>query len=410
MKCAAKTKNGLCSRNHHSGCTVESMAEKWVYYMCSQHYTMVQNGKDVELDKSANRGHKLVKTNKEPGQIARTYLDKEITMNGTNRYYDMSIEDIAKLINHVLVAERANEVYGTNYTTDDVRIVLHYTGQLLDNAKPGYVYNGSDYIAHIRPELGVGVIMFNRGDEAITFPIDEFLKTAEDEGEPPEYDDYGPDDDTDTCEDEDNFIVAGTGSRSLKTADPAFKAKIVEYVEARLTRLKDRHGDRLVIMSGMAEGWDELLAITAKKLGIRLWVYIPNKGYGGYYWGQNSLTGNNRIRKFNELKDYAEKVEYTLEDRLGMEYDYDRATYYFTKGYAKGLEFPRKGNWGLYAPTPDGVGTREHSNFARNRAMVEDADAFLVWDPSSSGTAHAFGLIKKSHKPFEICNTKVQAV
>jgi hypothetical protein len=399
MKCAAYTKNGtLCNRNHKSGCTVESSTDHWVYYLCAQHYDIVFHGDGVRLDKNLNRGHKLVVTTKEPGPIAQAYINKEVVPvknEDTNRYNNMSIEDIAKLIDLQHVGHWANNVYNTCYEVDSVYVNLANSGQAHDNSRPGDIFNGSLYIAQLRPDLGV--IMFNRGDEAVAFPIDLFLKTAEDEGEPPEdnpWEDYGQDDDRDDCSDEKPFIVAGTGSRSLKVADPKFKAKVVTWTRARLQRLQGRYGNRLVIMSGMAEGWDELLAMLARELGIRLWVYIPNKGYVDYYWGptdpdkpsKGSRTGRDRREAAKSLVDYAEKVEYTVEDRL----------------LPKGIEATA-----FKCPIPDKPGTTEHSNYARNRAMVEDADVFLVWDPSSSGTAHCFGLIKKSGKLYEICNTKV---
>ena len=170
-----------------------------------------------------------------------------------------------------------------------------------------------------------------------------------------------------------SFVVAGTGSRNLQTASVEDKKAAHGIVTAELNRLRDKYGDDLIIMSGMAEGFDKLLAIVAIELGIKLWCVIPNKGYGSYYWGQKSLTGKNQLKQFNELVNKAEHVTYVDKVTPGMQ--------------------------GLYR---DG----KHVNFIRNEFMVFSAHAFLIWDPSTRGTAHCFAEIRKAGKPYKILNQK----
>lgn len=167
-----------------------------------------------------------------------------------------------------------------------------------------------------------------------------------------------------------DFIVAGTGSRSLQKASKEDKEQVMATITNELNRLKEKYGDRLVIMSGMAEGFDKALAMVALDLGIRLWCAIPNRGYGDYYWGRNSLTRKNMMHQFNAIVDKAEKVVYVMEDIHNV-------------------------SRGLYLHG-------RHSNFVRNDYMVETADAFLVWDPTSSGTKDCVASIIKASKPFKV--------
>jgi hypothetical protein len=169
------------------------------------------------------------------------------------------------------------------------------------------------------------------------------------------------------------FIVAGTGSKSLKTATQEVKDQAIARTTTALEALKAQHGDRLVVMSGMAEGFDELLANLAIKLEIPLIAAVPNKGYGAYYWGRNSLTGTDRIANFSWMLSKAKKVVYVMED---------------VHGIARGLYLNGR-----------------HSNFLRNDWMVAQANHFLVWDPSSRGTADCFGSIRKASKSFEILSS-----
>ena len=121
--------------------------------------------------------------------------------------------------------------------------------------------------------------------------------------------------------------------------------------------------DELLLISGMAEGWDEAIAKVGLRNNIPYHVYIPNITYGAYYWGQKSLTGKHRVNAFDHLVENATEV-----------------TYVCGNVYVEGV----------------------HSNFIRNDAMVDAADSALVYKPTSSGTAHCVRLLKAKKVPFEV--------
>lgn len=178
----------------------------------------------------------------------------------------------------------------------------------------------------------------------------------------------------DQCKEEDImeeglFVVAGTGSRSLQTATPAAKKAVMEYLTQQFTSLKEKYGDNLRIMTGMAEGFDTAMARVALNLDIKYIAVIPNKGYGRYYWMNNSVTGTNRYREFTDYLSNADEVVYVMED-----------VHRSNDLYLNGV----------------------HSNFVRNDYMVECANAFYVYDPKSRGTAHCFDLIKKAELPYKL--------
>jgi len=170
-----------------------------------------------------------------------------------------------------------------------------------------------------------------------------------------------------------SFIVAGTGPRSLQTASIDDKKAAYSTVAAELIRLRVKYGEGLIIMSGMAEGFDNLLATVALDLEIPLYCAIPSKGYGSYYWGQKSVTGQDRLARFNEMVKAANHVTYVDKVTPGMQ--------------------------GLYR---DG----KHVNFIRNEYMVFTANAFLIWDASSPGTKNCIKLVQDSGKPYKILNQK----
>lgn len=170
-----------------------------------------------------------------------------------------------------------------------------------------------------------------------------------------------------------DYVVAGTGSRSLRTADRSVQVAAQSCLNARIDQLHAEHSDHLVLMSGMAEGWDELIAVTALARGIRLWAAVPNRGYGRWYWGQKSATKTNRLARFDEILSQAWRVTYVMEDVFGTS--------------------------SLHL---DG----RHANFVRNDWMVSGrgpwagADDFLVLGPVKprSGTADCVETIKKAGK------------
>lgn len=170
------------------------------------------------------------------------------------------------------------------------------------------------------------------------------------------------------------YVVAGTGSRSLLTAPAETRMAARDVLTVELEAQRREHGD-LVVMSGGAEGFDELVAVVALDLGLPLWLALPNRGYSAHYWGRNSATGRDRLPEFVRTAEQAWKVTYVMEEIHNVR--------------------------GLYL---DGV----HSNFVRNDWMVTGkddwpgADEFLVWNPTSKGTAHCLAGIKRAGKPYAI--------
>lgn len=82
------------------------------------------------------------------------------------------------------------------------------------------------------------------------------------------------------------WVAAGTGPCALQDWPPAEKHRAYRLIVAAVDDLRRQHGDRLVVMSGMALGFDKALAVAALQLGVPLWCAIPNRGYGRYYWGR----------------------------------------------------------------------------------------------------------------------------
>lgn len=168
----------------------------------------------------------------------------------------------------------------------------------------------------------------------------------------------------------DDYLLVGTGSKSLQTVTTEEKTRIQDVIMAHLVGKADDIGhNRLVVVSGMAEGFDKALAIVTILLGLRLRLAIPNRGYGRYYWRDHSLTGENRLRAFEAILSNAEQITYVMED-----------IYHVGSLYHKG----------------------RHANFLRNDHMVEIGHEFVVWDSKSPGTKDCFASILKSGKPYTI--------
>lgn len=156
------------------------------------------------------------------------------------------------------------------------------------------------------------------------------------------------------------YKVMGTGSRSMLT-HPNHPG-IMSDLAARIRALREEHPD-LLLISGMAEGWDEAIATVGQEEDISYVVYLPNEGYGRYYWGNNSLLKKNRMARFNELLASAQEVIYVC-----------------SSIYVKGV----------------------HSNFLRNQAMVDVAELALVYEGGTPGTRQTVQLLKKSSVPYEV--------
>ena len=166
-----------------------------------------------------------------------------------------------------------------------------------------------------------------------------------------------------------DHIIAGTGSRKLQLADPRVKLLVANMVQNELRERNTLYTNKLVVMSGMAEGFDSLLARAAIGFGIPLWCVLPHKGYGNYYWGDRSVTGQNNMAEFSRILNKAQRVTYVMEDVY----------------HSHGLHVNGR-----------------HANHLRNDFMVATADEFLVWDPTSRGTSSCLSSITLAGTPFKI--------
>lgn len=159
------------------------------------------------------------------------------------------------------------------------------------------------------------------------------------------------------------FVVAGTGARELQIASTATKAAAHDYLTGQLEALKEKYEQKLIILTGGAEGFDALLAKVALECGINLFIALPNKGYGKYYWERHSVTGSDRKPVFDWYLEQASQVIYACDK--------------------------------LYSA--DGT----HSNLVRNQYMVDHADAFYVYDKKSRGTSDCFRKLVKAGLPYK---------
>lgn len=169
------------------------------------------------------------------------------------------------------------------------------------------------------------------------------------------------------------LVLAGTGSRSLESEDVTVKGDVYRLIREELLPFRNKPSKEFVVMSGMAEGFDKLLAVVALELNIKLWCAIPNKGYGKYYWGEKSLTGENRFAEYLHIVKQATYLTYVMEEIHNCRYG---------ELYLNG----------------------RHANFIRNDFMVKIANEFLVWEPTSAGTKDCLKTIKRYEKPFKILN------
>jgi len=140
-------------------------------------------------------------------------------------------------------------------------------------------------------------------------------------------------------------VYAGSGSRSLK-----LDAEMFNKVFTRLIEMIRQTKPSLII-SGMAEGFDEALALAAMATQTPLKAMIPFKGYCNHYWGKNSVTGKNRLDECRQIVAYAQStggVEYICSDWNG----------------------------------PDGRSAMIH----RNEAMANACDKAWIYNPVTPGT------------------------
>ena len=159
-----------------------------------------------------------------------------------------------------------------------------------------------------------------------------------------------------------SYYVMGTGSRSLVKANDATRKEVMDTTRRYLIQLREEHSD-LVLISGMAEGWDELIAVLAIELSIPFLAYVPHPTYGEYYWGKTSYLGRDRLSRFRELLGKAAEIHISSDS--------------------------------LYVG-----GT--HANFIRNADMVNKSDFALVYDKNSRGTRDAVMKLTQAKVPYDV--------
>ena len=155
------------------------------------------------------------------------------------------------------------------------------------------------------------------------------------------------------------FVIAGTGSREL-ILDVEKRRKVRDYLVDLLTQAKAKHGENLVVISGMAEGFDEALARAAIQAGVPFIAAIPNPGYLDYYWGKKSLLKVNRLKSANEVLSHALGVINVCPTLYGV-------THNFMGG----------------------------ANFDRNEWMADHANIVWVYNPTTKGTAQCYKYCKE---------------
>lgn len=154
------------------------------------------------------------------------------------------------------------------------------------------------------------------------------------------------------------FIVGVTGSRSLQTAPVEDQQRILDHMTAEFTRLKEKYGSVLVI-TGMAEGFDALCARAAQLAEVDYWCAIPSPDYADYWWKSNSQLGYDRSEVFQGYVDKA----------VGHTFVCDKHLY-------RGAEMNIRNEWivsraqGFYAyPVGSRGGTRDCMNRIKNAGL-----------------------------------------
>lgn len=153
------------------------------------------------------------------------------------------------------------------------------------------------------------------------------------------------------------MIISGTGPRKL-IKDPTSWARVAKNID-NVFAMYDEQIE--YVISGGAEGFDELLAWQAYQNDIPYDLYIPNAGYPDYYWKKHSVTGLNRAEDFRDMALFA------------------RAVYYLYRG--------------IYV---DGV----HTNHLRNDHMINQADLMIVCESDTPGTQNALAKIREKEVPY----------
>lgn len=175
--------------------------------------------------------------------------------------------------------------------------------------------------------------------------------------------------------------IMGTGSRQVVVAQD--RAKIYKDTEDFILRVLDTDPDTKLI-TGMAEGWDEVIAKIGFRNNIPYWAMIPTKDYGKYYWGRKSLTGHDRTDTFNALVEGATRVTY-MSDIYGDPLFWGEGH----PGIIPGPNYRVGDGW-------------VHANMLRNTHMVHYCTDAVVYAARTPGTRDAVAKLNAAGKPYLI--------
>lgn len=187
-------------------------------------------------------------------------------------------------------------------------------------------------------------------------------------------------------------LVAGTGPRSLVVEDQYTRWAAAEAVRLEIKRLKKRYADRLVVVSGGAEGFDELWFKVANDEGVKTVLCLPSQNASFYAWGRKgSLLDRDRTAQLEKMLGQASWEPIWVEDIIRVQ---RKDGVYALGGDGPFVDWTRgESFWKRSADT-------EHINMIRNRYMVSIADAFEVFEADSPGTRHCTRLIKRAKLPY----------
>ncbi len=173
------------------------------------------------------------------------------------------------------------------------------------------------------------------------------------------------------------FVIAGTGSLQLINESAEYIDKIKSYLIALLGDAKTMHGaNKVAVISGMAEGFDEFIALAAVEADVPFIAAVPNKGYVQHYWSapkqgkprSGSRTGMNRMPQVTSLLNKAVEVVYVCAS--------------------------------LVSNMPKYGGRFGSANLERNEWMVDRASLVWAYNPNKDiGTQHCVGYCKQARIP-----------
>lgn len=267
MLCSALTKKGEpCKKDHHSGCTHQGV-DGWVYFLCLQHYDMIQEGKDVTLDKNPARGHQADQPQLDINNpVHNAWANKEDE-------HMLTYEEVNDLLDFDAIQDTANQLYGTNYRHGQNRMVTYHSGQANDGSRVGDLFCGSEYIGHVYLYADAGAIKFDRGVfEPVTTDLQSFLKDVDPVlGDLSEY----------------GVMVTGHRANHWTQEDIDNMSPLMDRV---VTKLKEEMN--IVVISGGADGADRLWARAAMRNEVPFDLVLPHEDYGRHYFGTSPWFRN----------------------------------------------------------------------------------------------------------------------